>query len=219
MKNSQRKTYVNDFLQFFTFVLDIFFQRSIKIMSEGDCVGVLCGSCLYMLCVCICEDRPHRSRDNQRVEVLFRPREGDLFSKLGFKLEETTNAQDDCCKECDDCCKECCSDDCCDEGNGLTTSSQVVSVTRGGLAESLGVQVGWGLERVGEMDVHEVKTSTIRQIVQMVQPPVVLTFMLPRGARAERGADPTGAPAYTPPHLEISRHDNGNQIGPVVRPD
>ncbi len=27
------------------------------------------------------------------------------------------------------------------------------------------------------------------------------------------------APVYTPPDMEISRHDNGNQHGHVVKPD
>ena len=157
----QRKTYVNDILQFFTFVLGVCFQRCIKIMADEDCLGVLCGSCIYVFCVCICDDRQHRSRDNQRVEVLFRPREGTIFSKFGIKIDKTSNVRDE--ENCDDCCcpddccnaqgKEdgddcCCPDDCCNEGERLTTSSKIVSVTRGGLAESLGVQVGWGLEKL-----------------------------------------------------------------------
>jgi hypothetical protein len=108
--------------------------------------------------------------------------------------------------------------------NRVQTSTQIFSVTRGGLAESLGVQFGWGLEKVGEVEVRNMQKSTITQILQMAQFPVVITFMLPRGetARTARGANLAHvpyAPVYTPPDLEISRHDNGNQHSHVVKPD
>ena len=122
-------------------------------MSEADCARCFCNVCVYALCACFCEVNQHRSRDNKRVEVLFRSHEKNPFLNFGFQIEKTSVEEG--------CCEKCCLGDCCDEGSGLTTSSQIVSVTRGGFAESMGVQVGWGLEKVGEVDVHDLQISSV----------------------------------------------------------
>ena len=167
------------------------------------------------VCCAACQDSPRRNSDSME-EVLFQAHGGHLFSKFGFTIEKTSQDEadcvDDCCNDCENCC-------CCDEGPGITTSTKVATVTRGGFAESLGVQVGWGLEKVGEISVHDLKVPTIRQIMQMAQPPVVLTFMLPRGAKQRNSETNPVQEQYTPPQLEFSRHDNRDQVEPLVRPD
>ena len=181
-------------------------------MSEGDYgVFFLVACCASRSIGCSMGACKRCHSDNKRVEVLFRNHSGSLFE---FELEKTSVQRAHSEQNCYDCC---CCHCCCDEGTGITTSSRVASVTQGGFAESLGVQVGWGLEKIGEMEVHDLQISSVRQIMQMAQLPVVLTFMLPRGEETKREANPANVTANSPLHLEISRYDKSNQTGSLVK--
>ena len=191
--------------------------------AVAECASLLCVCCFFQVHDEISRTTHPLREDRQRVEILFL---SDRHSKYGFKIKETrfqhAKYNKDPCDECFEflcCCCLLCSNE--NQGNGLNTSTQVLSVTRGGLAESLGVRAGWGLEKVGEIQVRNLQISTIHQILGTAQFPVVLTFTLPRGetARGANLAHVPYAPVYTPPDMEISRHDNGNQDGHVVKPD
>ena len=180
-------------------------------------------ACLGLFCMELCR-RSYRHKSGERflgnkqrrIEILFQSTEFHLLSKCGFTVGQASRSSRN-----EDCCEECCNtcfNDCCCEDNVAAATTQVVFIARGGLAESLGVQVGWYLERVGEIDVYNMSAHTVQEILATMHLPVVLTFIYSEGGRYSseyrNGNKPAHAPTYAPPIVAASRNDYTKLHGP-----
>ena len=185
-------------------------------MSEAAECAVACfGLCCMELC-----RRRHESGERflgnkqRRIEILFQSTEFHLLSKCGFTVGQASRSSrnEDCCEEC----YRVCCEDCCCENNEVAATTQVVYVARGGIAESLGVQVGWYLERVGEIDVYNMAAHNVQQILSTMHLPVVLTFVYSWKGRysSEYRNKPAHARVYAPPEVAASRNDYTKLHGP-----